>query len=269
MENEQTTKPVSRRGINKTDESKYCIYLTTNKINGKTYVGQHKYRKLYDGYIGSGSYLQRAIKKYGKENFEIEYLETDLTEDEIDWYEQWYISVLNPDYNLQIGGQGARYRSTMANQELRFKISSTHKKLWMDPEYRDRLVKAHQHPTDRRGKRLEEFASDPDKARYNMSISHKGKEPWNKGKICPQISESQKGRVASEESKQKMSKAKLDNPVRYWKGKTMNEEHRRKLSESHKGKNNTCNEEYKLYKANGGTMSWNDFQKEKKNGRKD
>lgn len=230
---------------------RYCIYLTTNKINGKTYVGQHKYKKLYDGYIGSGTLLRRAIKKYGKENFEIEYLETDLTEDEIDWYEQWYINVLNPDYNLKEGGQGARYRSTIASQEYRIKLSNAHigQTAW------------------NKGKKLEECASNPEEARRNLSLSHIGQTAWNKGKKGPPAWN--KGLKTPEETRKKLSQRKLENPVRYWKGSKFSEEHKRKLSESHKGKNNTGSEEYKLYKANGGTMNWNEFQKERKNGRKD
>ncbi len=250
----------------KPTEDKYCIYLTTNNINGKTYVGQHKYKKLYDGYIGSGTLLRSAIDKYGKGSFTIEYLKTDIPKDEVDWWECWFIETLNPDYNLQSGGQGARYRDTIECQEFKLKCSHREKMKWMDDGYRQRQVVAHRHPTGRKGKKLEEYASNPDKARYNMSISHKGKDPWNKGKLCPQLSESQKGKTISEESKQKMSKAKLDNPVRYWKGKTMSEEHKRKLSESHKGKNNTCNKEYKDYKANGGHLSWNEFQIKFRNG---
>ena len=92
----------------KLNEVKYCVYLTTNKVNGKTYVGQHRYNKLYDGYLGSGTLIRRAIAKYGKENFEIEYLETDLSEDEVDWWEQWYIEVLNPYYNISKGKRNER-----------------------------------------------------------------------------------------------------------------------------------------------------------------
>lgn len=63
----------------------YIVYKTTNKINGKYYVGVHRTIKgEYDGYIGNGivnSYtrhnrkgLHSAVRKYGYENFERETL---------------------------------------------------------------------------------------------------------------------------------------------------------------------------------------------------
>lgn len=33
----------------------YCIYRIVNKINDKTYIGQHKYKKLNDSYMGRPS----------------------------------------------------------------------------------------------------------------------------------------------------------------------------------------------------------------------
>ena len=51
-------------------------YMVTNKINGKVYVGSHcwKGEGIDHNYFGSGTAITRAVKKYGKENFQIEVL---------------------------------------------------------------------------------------------------------------------------------------------------------------------------------------------------
>jgi hypothetical protein len=50
------------------------IYRTINKINGKMYVGSDLHNN--PNYLGSGTLLQRALLKYGKENFFKETIET-------------------------------------------------------------------------------------------------------------------------------------------------------------------------------------------------
>ena len=51
-------------------------YMVTNKINGKVYVGSHSWdgEGLDPNYYGSGTAITRAVKKYGKENFQVEVL---------------------------------------------------------------------------------------------------------------------------------------------------------------------------------------------------
>lgn len=48
------------------------IYITTNLINGKRYIGQKKYdtASRWKSYMGSGYHLLASIEKHGKENFE-------------------------------------------------------------------------------------------------------------------------------------------------------------------------------------------------------
>ena len=51
------------------------IYLTTNLINNKKYVGRKSSNTFVKDYFGSGRHLQAAVNKYGKENFSVEILE--------------------------------------------------------------------------------------------------------------------------------------------------------------------------------------------------
>lgn len=92
-----------------------CIYCTTNTINGKKYIGQHKYgNPNFDKYyLGSGVVLRSAIKKYGRKNFEKEILcECDSAE-ELNNMEIYYIKLHNAVdsdnyYNLADGGNGSQ-----------------------------------------------------------------------------------------------------------------------------------------------------------------
>ena len=87
------------------------IYKTTNLVNGKIYIGQHMAEAFDKYYKGSGQLLQRAFKKYGKENFACEMLETAETKEELDGLEQFWITKLNSrdlmiGYNIVAGGGG-------------------------------------------------------------------------------------------------------------------------------------------------------------------
>ena len=87
------------------------IYKITNKINGKSYIGQSNNieRRLKEHkYISSetNKSLKKAYKKYGKENFEFSILEQCKLE-ELDEKEIYYISTLKPKYNRTSGGNGS------------------------------------------------------------------------------------------------------------------------------------------------------------------
>jgi len=85
----------------------YTVYKTTNKINGRFYHGAHQTNDLDDDYMGSGTYLKRAIKKYGKENFEKEILCLCETVEEMFDMKSQVVKMDDPlSYNLRTGGYG-------------------------------------------------------------------------------------------------------------------------------------------------------------------
>ena len=52
----------------------YTVYKTVNLLNGKFYFGVHKTKNPNDEYLGSGTYIKRAVEKYGEQNFRKEVL---------------------------------------------------------------------------------------------------------------------------------------------------------------------------------------------------
>ena len=85
------------------------IYITTNLVNGKKYLGQRKYSKGWESYLGSGVAFKKALKKYGKENFKREIIIEAETAEELNQFEKELsikYDVVNSDnwYNLCYGG---------------------------------------------------------------------------------------------------------------------------------------------------------------------
>lgn len=107
------------------------IYITTNLINNKQYIGQ-KTSKVFlkEKYLGSGTCLLRAINKYGKENFKVELLEEcdsieELDRQEIYWIKHYDAANSNNFYNLQAGGQKQRGNGYKVSEETKRKISNS------------------------------------------------------------------------------------------------------------------------------------------------
>jgi hypothetical protein len=95
--------------------------MTTNKINGKKYIGIDS--KNDPNYIGSGKFLKLAVKKYGKENFYKEILEkcedqNSLLEREKYWI-SYYKAVEDKNYyNIHEGGKGGDIRIFMSEEDI-------------------------------------------------------------------------------------------------------------------------------------------------------
>lgn len=89
------------------------IYITTNNINNKKYIGQRKIQgdSTDDAYLGSGIAFTEAVKKYGKENFTREIIAYTQSEEETNELEEYYIALHNATaskeyYNIHAGGKG-------------------------------------------------------------------------------------------------------------------------------------------------------------------
>lgn len=99
------------------DQKEYTVYLVTNQINGKKYVGitiQGLDLRLR-GHFSKAKVTKdnrkfyNAIRKYGEENFRIERLDSASSYDELKEKEKRYIAELdtyNTGYNSTLGGDG-------------------------------------------------------------------------------------------------------------------------------------------------------------------
>ena len=94
------------------------IYLITNKINNKKYVGQtweimgERWKKHYSPSEKSCVKLNRAIKKYGKNNFIVEEITTSFTQKDADELEVKYIQeydTIRNGYNIRLGGSRGKH----------------------------------------------------------------------------------------------------------------------------------------------------------------
>lgn len=179
----------------------YTIYKITNKINDKEYIGAHQTLDLDDGYMGSGKYIKRAIKKYGIENFKKEYLCFAKNEASMYFIEAMLVDEEYVDsdisYNLQTGGKS----NGILSNESKQKISASLKEYYK-----------HNTPNQR------EYLPITTETKYKISKSliefHKnnpgifvGRIPWNKGLTSTQSAWNKgiKTGELSEEIKSKIS----------------------------------------------------------------
>ena len=233
------------------------IYKTTNLINGKFYVGKDERNK--PDYLGSGINLNRAIKKYGIENFIKETIEVCSTKEELNEREKYWIKETKSQeigYNIAEGGSGGN----TYDEETRQRISKQFKGRKVDPKTIEKAKKTR----EKRKRENPDAYKISEKQREILSKTHKGKvhpEEWKRNHSekmkelyhsgdtsqFEKFIENQKGEnkrgekspmwgtKASEETRRKQSEAHEKNPVRYWLGKKQSEEHIKKRTERQKG----------------------------------
>lgn len=188
------------------------IYIITNKINNKVYIGQSvdirrrlvKHVALLRHNYHWNLHLQNAWNKYGEDNFEFDILEIVENENELVEREQYYIDVV---YQSRERENGYNIRPADINGHL--------------PEETKRRIG----DANRGRKHSEEFRrkiSEIQRGQKRKPLSEETKR---------KISEAQKGKKISEETRRKIS-----NTLKGRKTGPPSEETRRKISEAQKGK---------------------------------
>lgn len=223
----------------------YIVYKTTNIINNKEYIGIHVTNILHDSYLGSGIYLKKAIKKYGRENFKREILyiydnEVDMMNMERNLVNEEYVN-RKDTYNTELGGLyhseetkrkiGSGNKGKIRTLEQKEKISEA-TKLAMTFEVKEKISK---------GKKLSNYTIS-EETRKKLSMA-------NSGENNPFY-----GKTHNEETRKKMSEnsfhSKMKGDNHPLSGKEKTEEHLKNLSEamknSEKHKEALNSEEYKL-----------------------
>lgn len=176
------------------------IYKITNLVNGKIYIGKHSTDNLGDNYMGSGTRLRQAYKKYGLENFNKEVIDYYTSEVELNRGEMFYIEKFNSTdpkigYNLTYGGEGE-----IPTKETKKKMSESQKGRPLSEDHKTKLRKPHKMKytkTEEHLRKLRESQKANKKlVGCSLSAEHKRK-----------ISQSMKGVTFSEEHRRNLKLA--------------------------------------------------------------
>jgi group I intron endonuclease len=173
------------------------IYKITCLINNRTYIGQTvnplKTRWWQHCHAKDGKksmpYIDKAIRKYGSENFTIEQIAEASSLDELNELEGKFIKELNSlkpnGYNLDSGGKNKR-----VHEDTKRAMSELSKNHWKDPSFRERVIAGN---TGRK---------NSDESKKNQSDGAKRR--WSDEEERKRQSERCTGKIVSEETKQRM-----------------------------------------------------------------
>ena len=129
--------------IMRQNNKNWVVYAHKNKINKKIYIGitgQKPERRWRNGQgYKTSTYFYNAIQKYGWDNFEHIILQFNLTQQEAEEKEKYYIQKYNTlndiyGYNIKNGGK----LNQGLSKQGRKKISQSSKKNWQNPEFKQK-----------------------------------------------------------------------------------------------------------------------------------
>lgn len=121
------------------------VYITTNLVNFKRYIGSKKSSKFLAWYVGSGTIIKKAVSKYGRENFSVEPIEFCSSQEELESREAYWIDYYdavnsNRFYNLSSAKNGSA-RESKRSQETKAKLSNSAKNRTLPYYIREKISK--------------------------------------------------------------------------------------------------------------------------------
>lgn len=215
------------------------IYKTTNIITGKFYIGKDE--KNNPKYLGSGKYLIRAIKKYGRNNFIKEVLEECKTREELNLAEiKWieFFEARDLGYNIAFGGTGGKILPSPWNKGLTMETSNSLKIIGEKNKINSKGRRQSEETKNKKNKKLIGLKRSEETKR-KLSESLKGREVSSE--IRKKISEKLKGRKLPNETITKMRNKKLSLETKEkisekLKGRKFSQERKSNMSEARKNK---------------------------------
>lgn len=237
------------------------IYLATNQINGKVYVGQ-TYRTLnwrigrhYSKSKKEDYHFANALKKYNKKDWTWEVLEEingfatkKALKFILNKYEKYYIKVLSSKnrlvgYNGTAGGDGV----TDPSEEVRYQMGKSWRGKKIPKEIKKLMSESHK------------GIPCSDSAKSKIGAIHRGKSNWWKGR--PKSAEQRKkmsvaktGQSLPKAIKEKIRKTCKVNATCYWQGKHRYDTTKEKLSIAKLGTKDSP--ETKAKKSKSATLAW-------------
>lgn len=215
-----------------TEDNTWCVYVHTNKINGKKYVGitSRKPESRW-GYLGNHyrkqSVFGKAIQKYGWNNFEHEIVVDELSEEAAKNMERQLISDLHTcifddnswGYNMTFGGDGTPgYHPTTEAKAKRSERMRGENNPWYGKTFTDEV-------------------------RLHLSLIRKGQRTGEEnsffGRKHTEVTKAKLSQYASARTGEKnpnYGKHTLAGENHPWFGKHLPDETKKKISESRKGK---------------------------------
>lgn len=191
----------------------FYIYKTTNLINNKIYIGQHKAEKFEPSYKGSGKIFQEALSKYGKNNFKVELIEFCNSSDQADIREKYWIAFYNSTnleigYNILKGGQRGSFTGCVHNEDSKSKMRESHIGKEFSEEHKRNISinKTGTHYIEGTGEKISKSLKEKYLKEKRVGL-HTGY-PLS-AETKKKISEWHSGRKLSEETKKKMSESRI------------------------------------------------------------